>query len=274
MTILIDDTLATAQIAVPFSEGWLESTVETITRPNLRASDVGRNDVALLPVPEATLLTESHVIAPEVAIVFDGIGPIAMRTPIRPDGVEETIVRLLDAGPTAEVVMRALLRPYFGITATRFASSDDDPRAAEAQVVVVDGATGLEQPESGFQDDLARAWFILTGQALVSHVTVVGVEALARGAEREIETLRSAAALGVERRRDVRGIVAGRWAVDRDALAEFSNRVRFSLTPEDRQSVQSLVARGTWNSRFGRSLPTFRDAIPMAGEPSGPQPGT
>ncbi len=267
MTILIDDTLVTAQVSVPFSEGWVQSSVEVIVRPDLRASDVGRDDVALLPVPEATLLTNSHVIAPEVAIVFDGIGPIAMRTPIRPDGVEETIVRLLDAGPTAEVVMRALLRPYFGITATRFASSDDDPRASEAQVVVVDGAMGLEQPESGFQDDLARAWFILTGQALVSHVTVVGVEALARGVDPEIDELRSAAALGVERRRDVRGIVAGRWDVDRDALAEFSNRIRFALTPEDRQSVQSLVARGTWNSRFGRSLPAYRDALPKTDEP-------
>lgn len=266
MTILIDDTLATAQIAVPFSEGWVESAVEAIVRPNLRASDIGRADVALLAVPEATLLTESHVIAPEVAIIFDGIGPIAMRTPVRPDGVDETIVRLLDAGPTAEVVMRALLRPYFGITATRFASSDDDPRASEAQVIVVDGAMGLEQPESGFQDDLARAWFILTGQALVSHVTVVGVEALAREADPEIHALRAAAALGVERRRDVRGIVAGRWDVNRDALAELTNRIRFAMTPEDRQSLQSLIARGTWNSRFGRSLPAYRDALPASEE--------
>lgn len=267
MTILIDDTLATAQIAAPFSEGWVDSAGEVIVRPGLRASDFGPGDVGLLAVPEATLLTESHVIAPEVAIVFDGIGPIAMRTPIRPDGVEETIVRLLDAGPTAEVLMRALLRPYFGITATRFASSDDDPRASEAQVVVVDGAMGLEQPDSGFQDDLTRAWFVLTGQALVSHVTVVGVEALARGDEREIGELRSAAALGVERRRDVRGIVAKRWNVDRDALAEFTNRIRFAMTAEDHQSLQSLIARGTWNSRFGRAIPAFRDSLPASDEP-------
>jgi len=269
MAILIDDTLATAQISVPFSESWLESDVEVVVRPNLRASDAGRADVVLLPVPEATLLTESHLIAPEVAVIFNGIGPIAMLTPIRPDGVEETIVRLLDTGPTAEVVMRALLRPYFGITATRFASSDDDPRASEAQVVVVDGAMGLEQPETGFQDDLSRAWFILTGQALVSHVTVIGVEAFARGSGREVEALRSAAALGVERRREVRGIVAQRWNVDRDALAEMTNRMRFALTPEDRQSLESLIARGTWNSRFGRTLPAFSDMLPSAPESPG-----
>jgi hypothetical protein len=269
MTILIDDTLVTAQIAVPFSEGWMDSPVEVSVRPNLRASDVEPADVALLPVPEATLLTETHVIAPEVAVIFDGIGPIAMRTPIRPDGVEETIVRLLETGPTAEVVMRALLRPYFGITATRFASADDDPRASEAQVVVVDGAMGLEQPESGFQDDLARAWFILTGQALVSHVTVVGVDALAHGSvDPMIDALRAAATLGVERRRDVRRIVAARWNIDRDGLAEMTNRMRFAMTPDDRQSLQSLIARGTWGSRFGRTLPAFRDALPTSDEPS------
>lgn len=269
MTILIDDTLATAPITVPLAEGWVEAPVPVDVRRDLRASDAGLDDVALLPAPEATLLSATHLIAPDVAIVFNGIGPIAMRTPIRPDGVDETVVRLLDAGPTAEVVMRALLRPYFGITATRFASSDDDPRAAEAQVVVVDGAMGLEEPEAGFQDDLARAWFVLTGQALVSHVTVAGVEALARGVELEIGALRSAAALGVERRREVRGIVASRWDVDRDALAEMTNRIRFAMTAEDRHSLQSLIARGTWNSRFGKSLPAYRDMVTTSGEEIG-----
>jgi hypothetical protein len=42
-----------------------------------------------------------------------GSAPIAMRTPVRPDGVETTVVRMLDAGPTAELLIRALLRPYF-----------------------------------------------------------------------------------------------------------------------------------------------------------------
>jgi hypothetical protein len=237
----------------------VEAPVPVEARANLRAGDAGPDDVVLLPAPEATLLTATHLIVPDVAVVFGGIGPIAMRTPIRPDGVEETVVRLLDAGPTAEVVMRALLRPYFGITATRFASSDDDPRAADAQVVVVDGAMGLQEPESGFQDDLARAWFVLTGQALVSHVTVVGRDADAGTADPAIDALKRAATIPRERRREMRGIVAAREGVEPDALARFTSRIRFALTAEDRLSLGDLIARGTWNSRYARSLPAFRE---------------
>ena len=94
-------------------------------RVGLAAADVTSNDVALISSAEATLLAETHVIVSDVAVVFDGIGPIAMRTPVRPDGVEDTVVRLLDVGPTAEMLARALLRPFFGITATSFATSDE-----------------------------------------------------------------------------------------------------------------------------------------------------
>jgi hypothetical protein len=66
----------------------------------------------------------------------------------------------------------------------------------------------------------------------------------------------------------VRRIVAARWNIDRDGLAEMTNRMRFAMTPDDRQSLQSLIARGTWGSRFGRTLPAFRDALPTSDEPS------
>ncbi|MGF2043700.1 hypothetical protein, partial [Staphylococcus aureus] len=91
-----------------------------------------------------------------------------------------------------------LLRQYFGITASTFVTEDDDPAGAEAQVVVVDGILGLMEPEAGFQEDLAKAWFVLTGAAVVHAITVVGVEAEVRGAGAELDLLRKAAATGVE----------------------------------------------------------------------------
>jgi predicted solute-binding protein len=262
VTLLIDNSVLTAIVAVPLSEGWVETEVAVDVRPGLTAADIGRGDVALVSVAEATLLAESHVLVSDVAVVLDGVSPIVMRTPVRPDEVEETVVRLLDTGPTAEVLTRALLRPYFGITATSFAASDTDPGAERAEVVIMDGAAGLSEPEGGFQEDLAKGWFVLTGQAVVSHVAVVGLEALARGAEAELEALCNAAAIGQERRRDVRGIVAERWEVtDRDSLAAFTNRQRFALTAEDRNSLANLIARGTWGSRFGKHLPVYRDLL-------------
>lgn len=261
MTIRIDDALITSQIVVPLREHWVETDLAIEFSSRMRASEVGPGDVALISSAEATMLTTSHVIAPEIAVVLDGIGPIAMRTPVRPDEVEETMVRLYNCGATAEMLMRALLRSYFGITAASFAWIDEEQGAEEAQVVVVDDEIGLGQPESGHQVDLARAWFILTGQAVVSHVTVVGLEAQARGADGEIAVLRAAVAAGIERRRDVRGMIAERTGVDRDTLAEVTNRLRFELTLDDRISLANLAVRGSWGSRFGRTIPVFRDLL-------------
>jgi predicted solute-binding protein len=207
------------------------------------------------------LLGRTHVIAPEVAVVAEAISAIAMRTPVRPDGVEETPIRMLDAGPTAEVLIRALLRPFFGITALSFVTSDEDEAAADAQVVVVDGALGLSEPEAGHHEDLARAWFVLTGQAVVHHVLAVGVEVEARGPEPEIDLLRQAITVGQERRRDVRRMVAEADDIDRDRLAELTNSIRYDMTAADRQSLRNLLARGTWGSRFQRALPAFRDEV-------------
>ena len=272
MALLIDDTLTTSLLAVPFAEGWVETSVPVTLREGLQAADVTSEDVALVSVGEATLLVDTHVITSDVAIVLDGIGPIAMRTPVRPDGVEATVVRLLDAGPTAELLIRALLRPYFGITATSFARSDDDPGAATAEVVVVDGALGLQLPEAGHQSDLVRDWFVLTGQAVVSHAVVIGLHALARDPAEALAALSMAETLGRDRRREIRGIAAARWAVDdREAFANITNRQRFSLTQEDRNSLANLVARGTWGSRFGKRVPVYRD---MVDEGTNPEEGT
>jgi predicted solute-binding protein len=210
-------------------------------------------------------LVRTHFIDPSVAIVTEAVSAVAMRTPVRPDGVEETPIRLLEAGSTAEVLIRALLRPYFGITAASFARDADDPAGAEAQVVVVDGVLGLMEPESGFQEDLAKAWFVLTGAAVVHAVTIVGVEAEARGATAELELLREAARVGKERRRDVRGLLSAGEELDHERLVQLTNTMRFEMTAEDRQSLRNLLARGTWGTTFGRLLPAFRDEVEAAG---------
>jgi hypothetical protein len=261
MTLFIDESVVTAPIWVPIREGWVETEVDVEIRTGLAPSDVGAGDVALIPGPLTPGLARTHFIDPSVAIVVEAVSPIVMRTPIRPDGVEETPIRLLDVGPTAEVLMRALLRPYFGITAASFVRDAGDPAGADAQVVVVDGVAGLMEPESGFQEDLAKAWFVLTGAAVVHAVTIVGVEAEVRGATAELDLLREAARVGKERRRDVRGIISAGEELDHDRLVQLTNTMRFEITPEDRQSLRNLMARGTWDTTFGRILPAFRDEV-------------
>ncbi|MGC4105197.1 MAG: hypothetical protein QM753_02430 [Thermomicrobiales bacterium] len=269
MTLLIDDALLTAPYRVPLTEGWAESPLPVEGRAGLSAADVGAGDVALLPGVEATLLAETHVVLPEVAIVVEGPSPWAMRTPVRPDAVDESLIRLLDVSGTGEVLTRALLKPFYGIVASsaRFLTDDNDPEVANAEVVVIEGVEALVEPEMGFQSDLAQAWFILTGAWPVGYVLVSGVEALANGdADRAIATLQAALAVGTERRRDVRASIVATApepdAIDRERLAELTNSLRFSLGADDRRSLQNLIARGTWGSRFPQKNPTFRDDLP------------
>ena len=263
MTLYIDDSLMTAQVRIPLVEGWVETDVPFEIRRNLSAADIRPGDVALIAGPEAAFLGETHFIEPEVAVVAEAMSAIVMRTPVRPDEVEETPIRMLATGPTSELLIRALLRPYFGITASTFVRDDDDPSGADAQVVMLEGLLALNEPEAGFQEDLAKAWYIFTNAAVVHHVTVIGVEAEARGATAEIGLLRRAVQTGIERRRDVRRKMVGDEEIDRDRLADLTNRIRFELSTADRQSLRNLLARGSWGTAYRRALPAFRDELTL-----------
>lgn len=273
MAILVDDALLAATIRVPLVEKWIETDIPFEVRPGLRAADVGAGDVALIASPESTLLAATHIVASEVAVVVEGISPIVMRTAVRPDEIEETPIRLLDVSGTAEMLIRALLKPFFGITASsaQFITADEDPNAAKAQVVVIEGLDALQEPEAGFQSDLAQAWYILTGSYFVSHVVVVGLEAQARGlADPAIAVLKTAAAMGVERRREVRSLIVGKPdvgdaegdTVDRDKLAEMTNGLTYTLDADDQRSLLNMIARGSWGSRYPQRNPVFRDDLP------------
>ncbi|MEJ7839437.1 MAG: hypothetical protein WKF81_11515, partial [Thermomicrobiales bacterium] len=85
-----------------------------------------------------------------------------------------------------------------------------------------------------------------------------------RGIDPELTAMREAVAAGKERRRDVRIKLAseGEGEVDRDRLAEVTNRLTYAFEAEDRQSLSNLVARGTWGGPYPRAMPVFSDEVP------------
>src|SRR5699024_11025312 len=109
--------------------------------------------------------------------------------------------------------------------------------------------------------DLARSWFIMTGKPYVSHVTVVGVQALARDADVQLRILRTLLETGYERRRDVRRTIREAAGVDAETLAEISGRMRYSLDPEDQEPLRMLVEQGTGGTGYSNTLPAFRDQL-------------
>lgn len=259
MTLYIDDNLMTGMFATPLREGWLETDIPYEVVPNLSAEKVGRGDVALISVAEAASLVDSHYIDPAIAVVSGDppMSTIAMRTPVRPDGIEESPIRMIETTPTAELLIRALLRPFFGITAQEFVFDAENPAAADAQCVVIDGLLSLTEPDPAHQEDLAKAWFVLTGTAVVHAVAVVGVEA--DGGEAELGLLRSALDLGLDRRRDVRRILAGEdESIDREKFGIITNSLKYQLDAADAQSASNLLARGTWGTEWKRQLPAVK----------------
>jgi predicted solute-binding protein len=262
MTLYIDHNLLTGSFSMPLQEGWLEADMPVEVVPNLTADRIGRGDVALISLAEAASLVDTHFIDPSLAVVSgtepeSAMSPIVMRTPVRPDGIEESPIRMIDTTPNAELLIRALLRGFFGIMADGFVYDAADEKAAAAQVVVLDGPLGLTQQALGYQEDLVRAWYVLTGSPMVYAVTVVGVEA--DGGRPEMELLRAALANGIERRRDVRRILATEdESVDRTRLATITNSLRYDLDDASIQSAGNLLARGTWGTGWKRQLPAVK----------------
>lgn len=262
MTLYIDHNLMTGMISTPLAEGWIETDVPFEVVPNLTADKVGRGDVALISVAEAASLVDTHFIDPAVAVISGkapdaAVSPMVMRTPVRPDGIEQSPIRMIDTTPTSELLIRSLLRGFFGIMADGFVYSADDEAASRAEVVIIDGPLGLTQPELGYQEDLVRAWYVLTGASAVYAVAVVGVEA--DGGRPEMDLLREALAVGIDRRRDVRRILATEdESVDRDKLAAITNSLRYELEQDDIVSAGNMLARGTWGTDWRRNLPAVK----------------
>ncbi|HZA91025.1 MAG TPA: MqnA/MqnD/SBP family protein [Gemmatimonadales bacterium] len=256
MRLLIVDTFATATYTVPVTSNWVPHPevlgVELVDR--LTSETVAEDTAVLASSSEIPRLQQTHVVVGDVAVVADGVGAITMRTPVRPDEVEATPVRLLDTSDAAELLARATLKPFYGIEPTRWVRDDDSPEAARSEVVIVEGAEALREPEGGFSEDLSKAWFILTAQPVVSHVLLVP-RTLPPGLLKDIvEFLDAVRVAGHERRRDWRPQLADREGIGRDRASAFWAAQRLRLEETDQRALLDLLQKGS----RGTSRPPLR----------------
>ncbi len=252
MRLLMHDTLAAAPFVVPLAEGWVTPVegVAVEARGDLRAGEVGPEDAALLPSAEAALLTASHRVVPDAAVVAGAVGAVALRTPVRADEVEAGPVRLLGVSGAGELLARATLRPFYGIEPTGWARVDDDPGAAAAQAVVVEGAEALRPAEGGFAEDLCRAWLILSGLPAVTHVLLAPAEADRATLAPVLATLAALTQAAQERRREWRPALAERHGIPTDRFYALLAEQRLVLDAEDRRALLLLLQRGGRGSAY------------------------
>jgi predicted solute-binding protein len=241
--LLLHNTITTAPLVYPFQAGWVAVSDGIELRPSLSAADIDGDTAALIPSAEIALLTETHLVVPDVAVVLDGRGDIAMRTPVRPDEIEGPVVRLYGTSGTAELLARATLESFYGIVAREWTGEE----TVDAQVVIVEGAEALRTPEGGFAEDLVRAWFILTAQPLVSHLLIVPKSA---DPEPVRELMTAARTIGHERRKDLRRASAERFEIDREHPTELAAATRLSLEETDRRALLMLLQRGNRGSAY------------------------
>lgn len=252
MRLLLDAAFATSTYTLPATSGWVTppDSWQVEVTPLLTGEALEDGDAALLCAPEILRRQHSHAVLPEIAVVANGVGTIAMRTPVRPDEIEQTPVRLLTAGSSAECLARATLHRFYGIGATIWIRDEHSPEVAKAEVVIVDGAEGLREPEGGFSEDLSRAWFILTAQPVVTHLLLVPRDLPPAESAALLAFLTQARSEGLARRKDWRPALAEREGIISARAGEFWSAQRLHLTADDRPALLHLLregCRGTTN---------------------------
>ena len=247
MRLLIEETFASSTYTVPITSGWVAPpdgiAVEIANR--LTTDSASEERIVLAPASEILHLQQTHDVATDVAVIADANGAIAMRTPVRPDEVEATPVRLLDTSGVAELLARATLRPFYGIEPTSWVRESDSLEAARAEAVIVEGAEALRDPEAGFSEDLSRAWFILTAQPVVSHVLLVPRTLPPNLLQEALAFLDKARTEGLARRPEWRPQLADREGVGRDRASAFWAAQRLKLELADRRALLDLLGQGS-----------------------------
>jgi predicted solute-binding protein len=240
MQIVLDASFATLPLTEAVRGGFAGEEARYSLREGLRAGDVGPQDAALAPAGEYGGLQETHQMVTSLAVVYDRVGPVMLRTPVRPDEIERTPIRLMETTSSGELLARATLDPFFGITPAGY-ERDDLP---DAQAVIVEGALALTPQEMGFSEDLARAWYILTAESYVSHIMVVpkGIspDDLAE-VQAAVQVLREAAETN---RRAIRTRIVEATGLDRERLTTLYQATRWTLERDDRRALLLLLQLG------------------------------
>lgn len=246
MRLVLHDTLTTAPFTVPVAVGWHRPHLTVDLASDLRAADIAADDVALLPTAEMAFLQRTHQIVADAAVVAGPTSAIGLRVPVRPDEVERTPVRLLGVSGTAELLARATLRPFYGILPSSWTRDE----SADAQAVIVEGADALRPPEVGYAEDLCRAWFILTGHQVVTHVLAAPLTLNRdelRPALAELTAVRDASH---RHRRELRSHLAQTHELDLELLEALLTGQRLSLEAKDRRSLLLFLRRGQPGSAY------------------------
>ena len=233
MRLIIPDTVLTTYLA---------AAAERPSTSALLAPSVGTPDpltdadaVVLVPPGDLGAWGDSHRLVPSAGVATTGRVGIALGTPVRADMIDEPVVWLRDVSTTARLLVRATFERYYGTPVRGWTTTGEG-----AQAVVVEGVEALQPPEAGFRDDLGRAWFILNGVPIVTHLLLVPADTDPAVVAEATDWVQGSGGLDKERRRKARERLAARASIPVTELVDLLAAVRTTLEPPDLDAAKLL----------------------------------
>ncbi len=261
LELLLDDSPVIAPLALALELGWATLPVPVRTVNGLTASTLREypGAVGFTPLAEYADLQRDYTILPDLAAGGHHDAATILIAGRRLDEVDDPLVDLGASSRTTELLVRATLLKFYGITAAAwFRDGEEPPTSEEAQqrIEIRDGGEALhllDAPGDRVISDLGRAWFILTGFPPVSHLLLAPTSRLEDSAlEGLLVTLPVALDAVNERRRELRRTLAERYGVSRELLNSFYADQFLTLTGDAQKSILAILPAGAW----GMDLPT------------------
>jgi hypothetical protein len=239
--------MATIRIADSILTAYLAAGVDALAEAGLRlATESDEPEFAVIETG-AIGAWQGHAVNPDVGIVTRDHGTIALQSAVRADELNAPRIWLRSVSRTTELVARSTAGPFFGFRPRAWVADD----SVEVDAVVVDEASALLTLETGFREDLTRAWFIITGLPLVTHVLAVASRADPRHVAAVAAWMGDAGALDGDTRLVVRTRLANETNVPLETVAELLGGLRWTMGVEDRRSIAELFARAGVASQVG-----------------------
>lgn len=233
MRLIVPDDLLTTYLAAAAER----PSTSTALSPSVGAPDPTNQaqDAVLVAVGDLSSWTETHAVVPTAGVATTGRVGIALATPVRPDMIDEPTVWLRDVSTTARLLVRATFERYYGAAVRAWTTTGEG-----AEAVVVEGVEAIRPPEAGFRDDLGRAWFILNGVPVVTHLLLVPSGADPAAVEEATRWVQTSGGLDKERRRKARERLAARAELPAADLVDLLAAVRTTLEPADLAAAKLL----------------------------------
>jgi predicted solute-binding protein len=265
LQLLFDDTPTIAPLALALELGWatLPATAQTLRRVD---ADVARSQpeaLVLASIADYAVLQDDYVIIPELACGGHHNAGIVLIGDRRLDEIDDPLVDLADVSRGAELLTRATLLKFYGMTASAWLRDGDTPPPFTGEgidqrqtIEIREGGEALhllDAPGDAEVSDLGRSWFILTGLPPVTHLLLAPKGLLGTPALTAlVAALPVALAAAHERRRELRRDLAERYGISRELLSDLDNDKFLTLTGDAQKSLLALFPAGAW----GMDLPT------------------